>query len=194
LTLCWIINTGATHHISHSSPTPNVIDTQHESIGLPNGGQTKIRHIGSIKLSHELSLDKVLYVPTFHVNLLFVSKLTRTLHCIVTFYLNFYIVQDMDTRRMIGLGKHFDGLYYLTPRQNHHLANHIHYTNNLCQLSLGHPSSTPLLSLAKNNAEIMFDSTHICDVCPLAKQTRLPFGHSEIKTSAPFDLIHCDIW
>ena len=107
-------------------------------------------------------------------------------------------MQDMDPKRMIGMGKHFDGLYYLTPGQNPYLANHIyhtnHHTNKLWHRRLGHPSSAPLLSLAKNNVEIIFDSTHICDICPLEKQTRLPFGRSEIKTSAPFDLIHCDIW
>ncbi|CAL2237480.1 unnamed protein product [Prunus armeniaca] len=35
---------------------------------------------------------------------------------------------------------------------------------------------------------------HVCDVCPLAKQTRLPFTHSSIESTTPFDLIHCDIW
>ncbi|CAL9004475.1 unnamed protein product, partial [Prunus brigantina] len=49
--------------------------------------------------------------------------------------------QDMDTRRVIGLGKHFDGLYYLTPRQNPHLTNHIHHTTSLWHRRLGHPSS-----------------------------------------------------
>lgn len=193
-TIYWIIDSGATDHISHSPPTHNIIDAQYDSISLPDGGQAEIRNIGSIKLSHDLSLDKVLYVPKFRVNLLSVSKLTRALCCIMTFYPDFCVVQDMDTRRVIGLGKHFDGLYYLTPRQNPHLANHIHHTTSLWHRRLGHPSSAPLLSLAKNNVEIMFDSKHICEVCPLAKQTRVPFHHSEIKTSAPFDLIHCDIW
>jgi hypothetical protein len=93
----------------------------------------------------------------------------------VTFYPDFCIVQDMDPKRMIGMGKHFDGLYYLTPGQNPYLANHIyhtnHHTNKLWHRRLGHPSSAPLLSLAKNNVEIIFDSTHICDICPLAKQS-----------------------
>jgi len=193
-TLYWIVDSGATDHISHSPPTHNILDVQCDSVGLPDGGQAKIKNIGSIKLSHELSLDKVLYVPKFRVNLLSVSKLTRALRCIVIFYPNFCIVQDMDTRRTIGLGKHFDGLYYLTPKHNPHLANHIHRTSSLWHQRLGHPSAAPLLSLAKNNVEIMFDSKHVCEVCPLAKQTRLPFSHSEIKSSAPFDLIHCDIW
>ncbi|KAI5341072.1 hypothetical protein L3X38_020346 [Prunus dulcis] len=171
--LYWIVDSGATDHISHSPPTHNIIDAQYDSVGLPDGGQAKIKNIGSIKLLHDLSLDKVLYLPKFRVNLLSASKLTRALRCIVTFYPDFCVVQDMDTRTVIGLGKHFDGLYYLTPRQNPHLANHIHHTTSLWHHCLGHPSSAPSLSLAKNNVEIMFDSKHICEVCPLAKQTRL---------------------
>ncbi|XP_020424441.1 uncharacterized protein LOC109950304 [Prunus persica] len=193
-TLYWIVDSGATDDISYSPPTHNIIDAQYDSIGLPDGGQAEIKNIGSIKLSHDMSLDKVLYVPKFHVNLLSVSKLTRALRCIVTFYPDFYVVQDMDMKRVIGLGKHFDGLYYLTPRQNPHLANHIHHATSLWHRRLGHPSSAPSLSLAKNNVEIMFDSKHICEASHLAKQTRLPLYRSEIKTSTPFDLIHCDIW
>lgn len=33
-----------------------------------------------------------------------------------------------------------------------------------------------------------------CQVCPLAKHHRPSFPLSSIKTSKPFDLIHCDIW
>jgi hypothetical protein len=33
-----------------------------------------------------------------------------------------------------------------------------------------------------------------CDICPMAKQTRLPFNMSYISSHASFDLIHCDIW
>jgi len=39
-----------------------------------------------------------------------------------------------------------------------------------------------------------FDSSHKCDICPLAKQTRHPFLSSSISTSKCFSLIHCDIW
>lgn len=40
----------------------------------------------------------------------------------------------------------------------------------------------------------MFDSKHVCEICPIAKQTHLPFVSNSIKLVAPFDLIHCDIW
>ncbi|CAL2277125.1 unnamed protein product [Prunus armeniaca] len=160
--LYWIVDSGATDHISHSAPTHNQTATHHEFVSLPNGEQTAIRNIGSMHLAPDLTLDGVLH--------------------------------DVDTKKTIGLGKHFDGLYYLTPTQNPHLATHVRRTSMLWHQRLGHPSSTPLHSLSKTIPEIMFHSEQICDVCPLAKQTRLPFTSSSIKTVAPFDLIHCDIW
>lgn len=33
-----------------------------------------------------------------------------------------------------------------------------------------------------------------CHICPLAKQRRLSFHFHNNVASAPFDLIHCDIW
>ncbi|KAK1439791.1 hypothetical protein QVD17_05611 [Tagetes erecta] len=39
-----------------------------------------------------------------------------------------------------------------------------------------------------------FDLDNFCDSCSRAKHSRLPFPSSSIKTSAPFDLVHCDIW
>lgn len=34
----------------------------------------------------------------------------------------------------------------------------------------------------------------ICTICPRARQSRLPFTSSSIKTLAPFQLIHIDVW
>lgn len=39
-----------------------------------------------------------------------------------------------------------------------------------------------------------FNSSFICDVCPQARQHRLPFPHSQINTNSIFELIHVDIW
>ena len=33
-----------------------------------------------------------------------------------------------------------------------------------------------------------------CEICPLAKQKRLPFTPSSHVSSHYFDLIHCDLW
>lgn len=193
-TLYWIMDSGATDHVSHLSPTHNKNKAPHDFVGLPNGETAAIENIGSVQLSSDLSLDGVLHVPKFHVNLISVSRLTQTLNCIVIFYPDFCVVQDVDTRRTIGLGKHFNGLYYLTPTQNPRLVHHIACTSNLWHQRLGHPSAAPLHNLSQCFPEIVFNSKHVCEICPLAKQTRLSFASSSIKTVAPFDLIHCDIW
>ena len=59
---------------------------------------------------------------------------------------------------------------------------------------LGHPSAkvTPLF-----NSSCFWNkacNTNKCLICPLAKQTRLPFPSSSITTESSFDLIHIDIW
>ncbi|XP_022889155.1 uncharacterized protein LOC111404601 [Olea europaea var. sylvestris] len=35
---------------------------------------------------------------------------------------------------------------------------------------------------------------NLCDICPMAKLHGLPYVSSEIKSCAPFDLIHADLW
>ncbi|CAL9000181.1 unnamed protein product [Prunus brigantina] len=166
-TLYWIVDSGATDHISHMPPTHNHTATHHEFVGLPNGEQAAICNTGSIKLSSDLSLDGVLHVPKFRVNLLSVSKLTRALRCIVIFSPDFCVVQDVDTKKTIGLGKHFDGLYYLMPTQNPHLASHVRRISTLWHQRLGHPSPAPLHHLSKIIPEIMFNSQHISDPAQL---------------------------
>ncbi|XP_038693768.1 uncharacterized protein LOC119991495 [Tripterygium wilfordii] len=52
--LYWIIDSWATDHISRLPPSHNIAATQHDFVGLPNGGKVKIKSIGSIKLSHEV--------------------------------------------------------------------------------------------------------------------------------------------
>lgn len=48
--------------------------------------------------------------------------------------------------------------------------------------------------LTQSIFEISVCPNKVCDICPLAKQTRLSFGLSSISTVEPFELIHCDIW
>jgi hypothetical protein len=53
------MDSGASDHISCFAPTHNIINTQHDFVGLPNGGKTTIKNIGSIKLSEVLTLEQV---------------------------------------------------------------------------------------------------------------------------------------
>ena len=47
-TLYWIVDSEATYHISHLTPTHNDNETTHGFVGLPHGRQVVIKNIGSI--------------------------------------------------------------------------------------------------------------------------------------------------
>ena len=83
----WILDIGAFDHIfgnkdlfsslTFSSPLP--------TITLANGSQTIAKGIGLVCPLPSLSLTSILYVLDFPFNLISISKLTRDLHCVLTF-------------------------------------------------------------------------------------------------------------
>ena len=101
---------------------------------------------------------------------------------------------------MISLGRQHNGLYYISknistsniPRTPQ--VNKVFLQHDIWHRRIGHPSIHPMKHLAKSVFEISISSNKICDICPLAKQTRLSFGLSSISAVEPFELIHCDIW
>ena len=206
----WIIDSGATDHIS-SSPKLFLHKNKNFSLPpvlLPSGETANIAAKGSLPLNSIYYLRDVLCVPTFKVDLLSVSRLTRNLNCSVTFFPYWCVLQDLVTRRTIGLGKQRDGLYYLVAlatRKTVHSppsSSQIH-TSPACNLTtssthlwhnrLGHLSSSRLGFIAKNLLHISIQNNNDCHVCPMAKQCRLPFSSSSISSVRAFDIIHCDI-
>jgi hypothetical protein len=117
----------------------------------------------------------------------------------------------------IGVGKEEGGLYHLLQDRvsvlpfNYVLNNStllnsavLHFNNHngnpdqsvtssLWHYRLGHLSNKPLQLLSHVIPQLVHDSNKSCSVCPLAKQHRLSFPHSESISHNPFDLIHCDI-
>ncbi|KAF5443184.1 hypothetical protein F2P56_035765, partial [Juglans regia] len=61
---------------------------------------------------------------------------------------------------------------------------------------LGHSSMTQhvLNDIQKSNSKSTVPSNIPCEICPLAKQHKLPFSQSNTTASNPFDLIYVDIW
>nr|BAP00547.1 hypothetical protein [Solanum melongena] len=110
----WIVDSGATCHMtskldrfSHASSCVNKV------VHLPNGEVAQVSHTGYCTTINGRILDNVLVVPAFKHNLLSVSKLTRQLHCSVNFFPEFFVLQDLSTGRVKGIGKESGGLYYL---------------------------------------------------------------------------------
>ena len=61
-----------------------------------------------------LKLNNILWVTSFNLNMLSISKLTNDLKCCVTFYLDSCVMQDLVTVKMIGSGKQFGSLYHIS--------------------------------------------------------------------------------
>ena len=61
-------------------------------------------------------------------------------------------------------------------------------------LRLGHVPFNKLKSIPSLSKLQNVSHNLICQICPQAKQTRNSFPHSSIKTTAPFQLIHIDVW
>ena len=112
----WVLDLGATYHMSHNSlDTFDQImcPTQMAKIHLSNGQATSIAHIGNVKLVNKLKLKDVLHVPYFKFNLLYVSKVVKGNQCYVIFHPKFCLIQDCANKKLLGIGKEQQGLYYL---------------------------------------------------------------------------------
>ena len=173
-------------------------------------------HIGTIVLSSSLTLNNVLCVPSFTFNLLYVSTITNTQPCCLVFLSTFYFVQDLASWRTIGVGQQLDGLYLLQFSSLQHtsstalaefLASHKLNSafnsfsatvasnstlSSLWHFGFGHPSDPRLQVLSHVFPFLQNSCNSTCNICPLAKQKRLPFNN-HISNSA-FDLLHMDVW
>lgn len=105
--------------------------------------------------------------------------------------------------KLIPLGKLKAGLYNVPDKQVS-LPDTSHSCNKVClaavedaklwHLRLGHLpfSKLQLLNISCDVKSCLYDT--ICQICPKAKQTRVSFPRSSIKTTHPFELIHIDVW
>ncbi|GJS97691.1 putative RNA-directed DNA polymerase [Tanacetum coccineum] len=135
-------------------------------------------------------VNGVLYVPDFKCNLLSVSRLSRDLHCCISLFLDFFVMQGLERKNLIGAGRCEGGLYRMKMVQGRRA---MATTVETWHKRLGHASKEKLgkIDFIKT---CTIDFNNFCHSCAKAKHIRTPFPSSCIKTNAPFQLIHCDIW
>uniref|UniRef100_A0A2N9FVF7 Integrase catalytic domain-containing protein n=1 Tax=Fagus sylvatica TaxID=28930 RepID=A0A2N9FVF7_FAGSY len=178
----WVIDTGATDHMVTTTKFFTTMQVAYNvSVNLPNGQSVMVTHIGSIQVTASLLLT-----------------------------------DDLQQWKMIGMGREQNGLYLLEQSldSSHALPAPISCTafnKALYSLSsvkvhtdsfhtwhcrLGHPSRSRMSSLSHVMPTVSQDNSadFVCNICPLAKQKRLPFSNNNNLSSCPFDLVHVDIW
>ena len=74
--LPWIIDTGASHHMTSTYECLNDLrDIMPYPVGLPNGVKTKALKEGTMTLGEKLKLQHVLFMPKLKCNLIYVLQL-----------------------------------------------------------------------------------------------------------------------
>ncbi|KAE8721524.1 hypothetical protein F3Y22_tig00015825pilonHSYRG00003 [Hibiscus syriacus] len=170
----WIIDTGATDYILSVFKGLQfpVLCYAHRFVHLPNGHTKIVTHVGSHRLNSELVLSN-----------------------------------DLCNGMIKGIGRRFNGLYIFESKGatgliSNSLAStgeissahsvHDFSVNNKTSLwhaRFGHASASAMKKLSSYISD-KFDENfvHSCNVCPLAKQTRLPSSVLQWKT--PYELLY----
>ena len=115
-------------------------------------------------------------------------------------YLLFCLLQDIQTKEIIGRGTKREGLYYVDDvvlsRANAVRASR---TNNLQEVwllhrQLGHASFGYLRCMLPNLFHEIKELDLHCEVCIPARSHRASFPPSMNKRLFPFDIVHSDVW
>ncbi|KAK6786614.1 hypothetical protein RDI58_015139 [Solanum bulbocastanum] len=151
-------------------------------------------------------MKDVLFVPDFQYNLLPVSKLTRVLYCFVSFYSRFCLFQDFSTGKLKGISKEHDGLYWMVPQSSQKTKRTkgmdtkgftIHDDKRDIMLwlrRLAYSSIKSVKDVCGHTIDACKSIVDNCEICPLAKHTRLPFTNSDTRSDRAFALFHLDVW
>lgn len=197
----WIIDSGANQHMTSSlSKLENIVDISdlHLQISHPNGTKVEVEKVGNIKLTANVTLFDVLYIPNFSVNLLSVHKLTRDSKLMVCFDETRCFIQDSHLKNVVETGSEKGGLYFFDVSSDKSVvANNVSISccmsKQLWHSRLGHPAD-PVMSILKDKLKFVSENSSPCEVCHKAKQSRNKFDLSEHKTHDLGDLVHLDVW
>ena len=133
----------------------------------------------------------MLYVPDFPFNLISISKLTRDLHCVLTFSHNSITLQDRRTRKTIVIGQESQGLFHLSSP----LCSTVCTSTEaplLLHNCLSHSSLYKFQKLVPHCSNL---SSHECESCQLGKHTRVSFPkHLDPMTKSHFEFVHTNVW
>lgn len=203
----WVADSGASSHMAssdgilHSSQDPSHPTT----VTVGNGSSVPVTRVGRTSL-HSFKLDNVLVVPSIVTNLLSVRRFTRDNFVSIEFDPFGFSIKDLWTGTVRLRFNSSSDLYIIPPAVAARFHPNVVPTSprallatapsvDLWHRRLGHPGRDVLQHLQKCSfISYNKNSTHSCHACQLGKHVRLPFGRSSTITTAPFQILHCDLW
>ena len=111
----WVIDSRATDHMTSNSslftkfqPHPST-----STVTLGDGSTYCVLWSGTIHHTSLITLTSVMSLPQFSFNLIYMSKLTRTLNCSISFFPDYCLIHDLLMKQIIGRGRESRSLYIL---------------------------------------------------------------------------------
>ena len=199
---CWMMDSGATHHI-----TPCRTDFKDYSLAngtIRLGDKSTVDQIGvgtvvfKSPQGYEITLSNVLHVPTVKTRFMSTRALAQKGASITFDDRAFKIIHK---GRCIAIGYLADNLYWLNSADNS-LNTHIgSVTTSLhtWHQRMGHMSHAALKAHGPSAVKGMdfssstMDTPTVCHGCELGKSTRKPFPGSAKTTSRILEIVHSDL-
>ena len=120
------------------------------------------------------------------------SKLTCTLNCSISFFLDYCLIQDLSTKRIIGKGREPGGFYILDTKVPKSVVCSGVATPFELHCRLGHPFVSLLKKLYPQFSSL---SSLNCESYQYVKLHHVHLSPKVNKrASAPFELVHYDVW
>ena len=203
----WYTDTSASHHITFEIGNLSLADSYNgtDTVMMGNGEVLSIQNIGNSTLlagDNTFRLNNVLHCPSSHYNLLSVRRFAQDNSCFFQFDDNSFVIKDKTTRQVLHQGLVEGKMYPITFKQDKGQiqatsTKALLSTKALAQLwhhSLGHPSSN-LLSVVPHKLKVPCSSYSLfeCTPCQLGKSSQLPFPVTTSFTTAPLQILHCDL-
>ena len=94
----------------------------------PKNVQIPVSMCGDVKLSVDLLLKDVFFIPNFKFNLISVVALITDSQYMVHLFPDDFIIQDIRSKKMIGKGEKLEGLYVLNSLSLGHVLASDHFS------------------------------------------------------------------
>lgn len=201
----WLVDTRATDHMCCTLVMLTNI-TQLSTpitVALPNGASVMVTTFGSVYFTATFYIQNVLFVPCFQYNLFSVPKWSMDTRGSVLFTHDKCVFQDQNLQTALACGSLQFGLYHLDTSSYKYNSTSLSVASNsiskqqsnaLWHMRLAHVSSLVLHKIPDISSFVIDDYNKHCPICPIAKQSKLPFTLSTSHASASFDLVHIDVW
>jgi hypothetical protein len=178
----WYTDTGATTHITGELEKLDMRNKYHgvDQVHTASGSGMNICHIGHSLISTPIKvlvLKNVLHIPNATKNLLYVHGFTTDNHDFIEYFLNCFLIRDLDTWRTLLRGWCRNGLYPLPYKfVRRHAFGVVRPSLTRWHLRLGHPSSSIVRKVVSiNNLPCLSEPNNesVCDACQKAKKSSI---------------------